>query len=389
MGNPLKIPVSDRLKGTEEYYFSQKLREIEALKASGKEIINLGIGGPDLPPAAEVIEALQTEAAKPTTHSYQPNKGTAMLRGAFAEWYGTRYGVALDAATQVLPLMGSKEGIMDVCMAYLNQGDKVLIPNPGYPAYRSAVSLSGGVCVEYKLEEEKGWMPDFEAMKQAGIEGVKMMIANYPHMPTGTIPTDELFRRMIDFARENNLLILHDNPYSFIRNPEPRSILAVEGAIEVAVELNSLSKSHCMAGWRVGMLAGAKERIDETLRFRSNMDSGMFYPVQVAAAKALALPDEWYDGLNRHYYERQGYARNIMDILGCTYAPDQAGLFVWGRLPKGGGDGYACSDRILYDCGVFITPGGIFGSQGENYIRISLCAPVDVFKKAVVKISDR
>ncbi len=337
-----------------------------------------------MPPHASVIETLAREAARPNTHSYQPNKGTALLRGAFSDWYADRYGVFLDPASEILPLIGSKEGILDICMTYLNPGDRVLVPNPGYPTYRSAVALAGGVCVDYVLNEESGWLPDFEALERE--EDIKMMLVNYPHMPTGVLPTEALFERLVRFAHEKNILLVHDNPYSFVRNPRPMSLLAVEGAKEVVVELNSLSKSHNMAGWRVGMIGGKRERIDEILRFRSNMDSGMFYPMQAAAAVALSLGEEWYKSLNDTYYSRQSAAEAVMDAIGCTYAPNQAGLFIWGKLPQGAGDCYTYSDKILYDCGVFITPGGIFGSQGEQYMRISLCAPEEVFEKSLRKI---
>lgn len=370
-----------------EYFFSRKLREIDEMRAAGKEVINLGIGGPDLPPAPSVIETLCRESVKPNTHSYQPNKGTLMLRKAFSDWYRTQYGVELNPATEILPLIGSKEGILNICMTYLNKGDKVLVPNPGYPTYRSAVTLAGGACVDYVLDEANDWLPDFDALDDLAFdEGVKMMLINYPHMPTGKLPTPELFERLVQFAQEHNILIVHDNPYSFIRNDKPMSLLSVEGAKEVVIELNSLSKSHNMAGWRIGMIGGKKERIDEILRFRSNMDSGMFYPMQAAAAEAMSLGSEWYKQLNDTYYSRQAKAYAIMDAIGCTYAPDQAGLFVWAKLPDGEGDCYTYSDKILYECGVFITPGGIFGSQGERYLRISLCAPEEVFEKSLKKI---
>jgi aspartate/methionine/tyrosine aminotransferase len=386
---PFDITPSGRLSGVSEYFFSRKLSEIEQMRAAGKEVVNLGIGGPDLPPHPAVIETLARETARENTHSYQPNKGTALLRGAFGRWYGERYGVALDPATEILPLIGSKEGILDICMSYLNPGDHVLVPNPGYPTYRSAVALAGGVCVDYVLGEATGWLPDFEALDTAARQGgVKMMLVNYPHMPTGTLPTLALFERLVAFAREHAILLVHDNPYGFIRNPRPMSLLSVAGAREVVVELNSLSKSHNMAGWRVGMIGGRKERIDEILRFRSNMDSGMFYPVQAAAAAALALGDEWYASLNDVYYSRQAAAGAVMDAIGCTCAPDQGGLFIWGRLPEGAEDSFAYSDGILRECGVFITPGGVFGSQGDRYMRVSLCAPVEVFEHSLQKIEN-
>lgn len=385
--SPMKMQVADRLSGVGEYYFSKKLREIDQMRAAGKDIISLGVGGPDQPPHPKVIARLAAEAAKPNTHAYQPYKGTAILRNAFARWYGRFYGVTLDPESEILPLIGSKEGIMHVCMTYLNPGDKVLIPNPGYPTYRSAATIAGGVCVDYLLHEANGWMPDFDEIERQGLDGVKIMIVNFPHMPTGAAPREGLFRDLVAFARRNGILLLHDNPYSFIRNEHPESLLATEGAKDVALELNSLSKSHSMAGWRIGMLAGAKERIDEVIRFKSNMDSGMFYPMQAAAAEALDLDEEWYRDLNRIYREREVIGFELLDLMGCSYAKPQSGLFVWGRLPKGAGDCFEFSDKLLYGCGVFITPGGIFGSEGNNYIRISLCSPVEVLLRAKERIA--
>lgn len=385
--SPMKMQVAGRLSGVGEYYFSKKLREIDQMRAAGKDIISLGVGGPDQPPHPKVIARLAAEAAKPNTHAYQPYKGTAILRNAFARWYGRFYGVTLDPESEILPLIGSKEGIMHVCMTYLNPGDKVLIPNPGYPTYRSAATIAGGVCVDYLLREENGWMPDFDEIERQGLDGVKIMIVNFPHMPTGAAPREGLFRDLVAFARRNGILLLHDNPYSFIRNEHPESLLATVGAKDVALELNSLSKSHSMAGWRIGMLAGAKERIDEVIRFKSNMDSGMFYPMQAAAAEALDLDEEWYRDLNRIYREREVIGFELLDLMGCSYAKPQSGLFVWGRLPKGAGDCFEFSDKLLYGCGVFITPGGIFGSEGNNYIRISLCSPVEVLLRAKERIA--
>lgn len=385
--SPMKMQVAGRLSGVGEYYFSKKLREIDQMRAAGKDIISLGVGGPDQPPHPKVIARLAAEAAKPNTHAYQPYKGTAILRNAFARWYGRFYGVTLDPESEILPLIGSKEGIMHVCMTYLNSGDKVLIPNPGYPTYRSAATIAGGVCVDYLLREANGWMPDFDEIERQGLDGVKIMIVNFPHMPTGAAPREGLFRDLVAFARRNGILLLHDNPYSFIRNEHPESLLATEGAKDVALELNSLSKSHSMAGWRIGMLAGAKERIDEVIRFKSNMDSGMFYPMQAAAAEALDLDEEWYRDLNRIYREREVIGFELLDLMGCSYAKPQSGLFVWGRLPEGAGDCFEFSDKLLYGCGVFITPGGIFGSEGNNYIRISLCSPVEVLLRAKERIA--
>lgn len=383
---PMKIETAERLAGVGEYYFSTKLREIDQMRASGKEIINLGIGSPDMPPHPDVIATLSAEAAKPNNHAYQPYKGAAILRNAFSRWYKRSYDVTLDPETQILPLIGSKEGIMHICMTYLNKGDKVLIPNPGYPTYRSAATIAGGDCVDYILKEKNGWMPDFEDIECRGVEGVKLMIVNYPQMPTGAAPKEGLFRDLVKFAKKHNILLVHDNPYSFIRTEKQESLLAAEGAMDVAVELNSLSKSHNMAGWRLGMIGGAKERINEIMRFKSNMDSGMFYPMQAAAATALDLGPEWYRELNALYFKRQDIAYRIMDAIGCTYDPKQVGLFVWGRLPEGEGNCYDFSDKILYGCGVFVTPGGIFGSEGEQYIRISLCAKEEVLERSLEKI---
>lgn len=383
---PIQVKPAGRLEGVGEYYFSKKLREIDEMRAAGKEIINLGIGSPDRPPHPEVIARLAAEAARPGNHAYQPYKGAAVLREAFSRWYGERYGVALDPVSEVLPLIGSKEGVMHVCMTYLGPGDRVLIPNPGYPTYRSAATIAGAACVDYKLRESNGWMPDFAEIERQGLEGVKMMIVNYPHMPTGAAPKEGLFRELVAFAKKHGILLLHDNPYSFLRNPHPASLLSAEGAMDVAIELNSLSKSHSMAGWRIGVIAAAKQRIDEIIRFKSNMDSGMFYPMQAAAATALSLGDEWYDDLNALYRRREAKAFELLDLAGCTYDPVQAGLFVWGRLPEGAPDCYAFSDRVLYGCGVFLTPGGIFGSEGERYIRISLCATEETLQRSIDKI---
>lgn len=386
---PIQIALAGRLSGVGEYYFSKKLREIDQMRTAGQDIISLGVGGPDQPPHPKVIARLAAESAKPGTHAYQPYKGTAILREAFARWYNRFYGVTLDPVTEVLPLIGSKEGIMHVCMTYLNPGDKVLIPNPGYPTYRSAATIAGGVCVDYLLREQNGWMPDFAEIERGGLDGVKIMIVNFPHMPTGAAPREGLFRDLVAFARKHNILLLHDNPYSFIRNEHPESLLATDGAKEVALELNSLSKSHSMAGWRIGMLAGAPERIDEVIRFKSNMDSGMFYPMQAAAAEALDLDEEWYRSLNAVYREREVKGFELLDLIGCSYAKPQSGLFVWGRLPEGAGDCFEFSDKLLYGCGVFITPGGIFGSEGNNYIRISLCSPVEVLERAKQRIREK
>ena len=377
------IETAHRLEGIGEYYFSQKLREIDSLNQQGKSIINLGIGSPDQPPHPSVIATLQLESSKTTTHAYQNYKGSPILRNAISSWYANWYGVQINAETEVLPLIGSKEGIMHLCMTYLNAGDKVLVPNPGYPTYRSAVKLAGGECVDYELVAENNWEPNLEAI---ATQGVKMIFVNYPHMPTGQLPSDEFFNKLIIWAKEHNILVIHDNPYSFILNQTPKSLLAVPGAMEVVVELNSLSKSHNMAGWRVGMLVGAANRINEVLRFKSNMDSGMFLPIQLAAATALGLGKDWYESINQVYGQRRLKVFQLLDLLACKYATTQVGLFVWAKVPDDCEDGYVLSDKVLYKANVFITPGGIFGSAGQKYIRVSLCATEEKIEESIGRV---
>jgi LL-diaminopimelate aminotransferase len=377
-----------RLDGIGEYYFSQKLREIDELNKQGKNVINLGIGSPDLPPHPDVIRVLQEESAKPNVHGYQSYKGSPALRGAIAAWYRQWYGVELNPDTEILPLIGSKEGIMHICMTYLNEGDGALVPNPGYPTYRSAVKLAGGECVEYGLTEAGGWYPNFEELEKVVTRhgSIKLMWVNYPHMPTGQVPDKGLFERLVAFGKKHGILICHDNPYSFILNEHPMSLLSVPGAKEVVIELNSLSKSQNMAGWRVGSLSGAKERIDEVLRFKSNMDSGMFLPVQLAAAKALSLGKDWYDGVNAVYRERRTKVFELLELLNCEFSREQVGLFVWAKIPGKYKDGYAVSDAALYGTGVFITPGGIFGPAGDGYVRVSLCSTKEKLQESIDRI---
>ena len=380
------MQVANRLQNINEYYFSQKLREIEVMNSQGEAVINLGIGSPDGPPHPSVVEVLHSESSKPNVHAYQGYKGVKVLRDGIAAWYSKWYGVALNADAEVLPLIGSKEGIMHICMTFLNEGDVALVPNPGYPTYRSAVQLAGATCLDYELKEEQDWMPDFEALEREDLSKVKLMWVNYPHMPTGQLPTKDLFQQLIRFGKKHNILICHDNPYSFILNETPASILAVEGAKEIALELNSLSKSHNMAGWRVGMLAASKENIDAVLRFKSNMDSGMFLPLQLAAAQALTLGKDWHDGLNAIYAKRRQKAFQLLDVLQCTYSKSQAGMFVWAKIPTAYSNGFELSDTVLHKARVFITPGGIFGSAGASYIRVSLCSSESVFDLAIQKI---
>jgi Aspartate/tyrosine/aromatic aminotransferase len=382
------IKTANRLEGIGEYYFSKKLREIDELNKLGKNVINLGIGSPDLPPHPDVIKVLQEESAKPNVHAYQSYKGSPVLRKAMSEWYEKWYGVSLNPDTEILPLIGSKEGIMHICMTYLNPGDEVLVPNPGYPTYRSAVALAGGVCVDYELNEAGGWEPDFDAIDRLVKDSgkIKLMWINYPEMPVGKLPSASLFEKIVAFGKKHKILVCHDNPYSFILNDQPASLLQVAGAEDCVIELNSLSKSHNMAGWRLGMLCGAKERIDEVLRFKSNMDSGMFLPLQLAAAKALSLDKSWYDSVNEVYRKRRAKVFELLDYLECTYDKDQVGMFVWAKIPAAYESGYALSDEVLQKAFVFITPGGIFGSAGNGYVRVSLCSTEEKFAESLGRI---
>jgi LL-diaminopimelate aminotransferase len=382
------MKTSKRLEGIGEYYFSKKLREIEELNRQGKQVINLGIGSPDLPPHPDVIKTLQEEAAKPNVHAYQSYKGSLVLRKAISEWYKRWYGVELDADSEILPLIGSKEGIMHICMTYLENGDKVLVPDPGYPTYQSAVKLAGGKCITYDLKEKNNYEPDLKKIEKNKLGKVKLLFVNYPQMPTGQLPATGLFEKLVAFAKKHELLIVHDNPYSFILNDNPASILSVEGAKDCAIELNSLSKSHNMAGWRVGMLCGAKERIEDVLRFKSNMDSGMFLPVQLAASKALSLGKDWQEEVNRTYRARRNKVFELLDQLECVYSSSQAGLFVWAAVPRNYKDGYVLSDEVLYKAGVFITPGGIFGKAGKNYVRVSLCSTEEKINESIERIKN-
>lgn len=386
--------VAKRLQGINEYYFSQKLREIEAMNKAGKDVINLGIGSPDLPPHPEVIRILQEESLKPNNHAYQSYKGSAILRNAIAAWYQRQYGVTVDPETEILPLIGSKEGIMHICMTYLDAADAALVPNPGYPTYKSAVELAGGTVISYDLTAHNNWMADVAVLaetirsyeSQTGNGKVKLMFVNYPHMPTGQLPLAETFHQLVAFAAAHDVLLVHDNPYSFILNKHPQSILLSPDAKNHVIELNSLSKSHNMAGWRLGMLIGAKERIAEVLTFKSNMDSGMFLPVQLAAAKALELGDEWHNELNAVYQQRQTLVFDLLDLLGCNFSRTQAGMFVWASIPSTYTSGYDLSDEVLQHANVFITPGGIFGSNGNAYVRVSLCSTVEKISNAISRI---
>ena len=380
------MKTSKRLAGIGEYYFSQKLREIDELNKAGKNVINLGIGSPDLPPHPDVIKVLQEESAKPNVHAYQSYKGSPVLRKAISDWYKKWYTVELDPDSEILPLIGSKEGIMHICMTYLDKGDEVLVPDPGYPTYKTAVKLAGGKCVEYKLREKNNYEPEFAKLEKRKLKKVKLMFVNYPQMPTGQLPSKGLFEKLVAFAKKHKIFLIHDNPYSFILNDAPMSLLSMEGAKDHVIELNSLSKSHNMAGWRIGMLCGAKERIEEVLRFKSNMDSGMFLPVQLAAAKALTLGLEWHEQVNTVYKKRREKVFELLELLECKFSKEQAGMFVWAKIPSTYKDGYVLSDEVLYKSNVFITPGGIFGSAGAKYIRVSLCSQGEKIEKAIQQI---
>ena len=383
------IKAAKRTESVREYYFSMKLKEIarmnaERLAIGDEPVINLGIGSPDGMPPTEATDALCESACQPGNHAYQSYIGLPELRSAFAGWYARWYGVELDPATEIQPLVGSKEAILLISLAFLDKGDKVLVPDPGYPTYSSASKLVEADIVTYDLCEENGWWPDFDALEKMDLEGVKIMWTNYPNMPTGAPASEELYSRLVDFGRRHGILICNDNPYSFILNDKSLSILSVPGAKDCCLELNSLSKAHNMAGWRIGMVAAEPDVIREILKVKSQMDSGMFKPLQLAAVQALAQGPEWFAALNEEYRRRRVLAGEIFDMLGVEYDHDSTGMFLWGRT--GSVSGQQLSDRILYEAGVFITPGFIFGKNGERYIRISLCAKPQVLKRAAEKI---
>ncbi len=382
------IKPANRTLSVKEYYFSIKNKEIAKLNveraAKGLEpVINLGIGSPDGSPSAAAVEALCETAHRPGTHGYQSYVGIPELRQAMADWYAKWYGVQLDPATEIQPLMGSKEGILLLSLAFLNPGDKVLVPNPGYPTYTSSTRMCEAELVTYDLVEANGWYPDFEALEAMDLTGVKLMWVNYPNMPTGAPARMDVYEKLVDFARRHGILLVNDNPYGFVLN-KPTSIFSVPGARECCLEMNSLSKSHNMAGWRVGMMLGDADTIKELLKVKTQMDSGMFRGIQEAAIAALYADESWYTELNVEYKKRQAVARRIMDTLGCKYDTEAGGLYVWARVPEGEAKDW--SDRILYNAGVFLTPGFIFGSNGAHHLRISLCANVPTLEKALERI---
>ncbi|HBY01185.1 MAG TPA: aminotransferase, partial [Rikenellaceae bacterium] len=368
----MKINPAKRTETVQEYYFSRKLKEIAEIKSRGINVINLGIGSPDTPPSASTIEKLIESSKNPKNHGYQSYNGIPELRNGLADWYKKYFNVELNPKNEILPLMGSKEGIMHISMAFINEGDEVLVPNPGYPTYQSVSNLVGAKIRYYKLKEENNWLPDIEELEKENLDNVKLMWVNYPNMPTGAGSTKELFQNLVDFGLRNNILICNDNPYSFILNDSQLSILEAKGAKEIALELNSLSKSHSMAGWRIGMVAGNEEYINTILKVKSNMDSGMFLPLQQAAVEALKNPEQWFNQNNEVYGERREIVFEILDLLKCKYIRDQTGLFVWAKISDEFENGEKLSDYILKIANVFITPGSVFGSNGDSYIRISL-----------------
>ncbi len=375
------IPIAKRLNDVKEYYFSKKLREVRSLISQGKPIINLGIGSPDLRPPQEVINALNDS----NIHGYQNYQGIPELRHAIAKFYQKHYSVSLQEKNEILPLMGSKEGILHISMAFLNESDEVLIPNPGYPTYASVTKLVQAKPVSYHLTEENNWFPDFEALEKLDLKKVKIMWVNYPHMPTGSSASDELFRNLISFAKKHQILIVHDNPYSFILNKNPKSILSFKGAKNVAIELNSLSKTFNMAGWRVGMALGKSHYLDAVLKVKSNMDSGMYYGIQQGAIAALNLSDGWFDQINDIYNKRREIVWKICDELKCTYDKNSNGMFVWAKIPVGKSS-IEITDDLLYKYDVFVTPGTVFGTNGEGYIRFSLCVIEEKIQEVLTRI---
>lgn len=380
------IQPAQRLESVSEYYFSRKLKEVADMNAAGMQVISLGVGSPDMPPSEETVETLCTEAHNPDGHGYQPYVGIPELREAFSRFYKRWYGVVLDAKSEIQPLIGSKEGILHVTLAFVNPGEQVLVPNPGYPTYTSLSRLLGAEVVHYDLKEENGWTPDFDALERMDLSRVKLMWTNYPNMPTGANATPELYERLVDFARRKGIIIVNDNPYSFILNDHPLSILSVEGAKDYCIEFNSMSKSHNMPGWRIGMIAANPTFISWILKVKSNIDSGMYRAMQLAAVKALDAEADWYEGNNANYSARRNTAGAIMDALGCTYDKNQVGMFLWGRIPDHYTDVEELTERVLHEARVFIVPGFIFGSNGSRYIRISLCAKNDKLEEALKRI---
>lgn len=382
------ITPANRVGSVQEYYFSKKLKEVAEMNAAGKNVINLGVGSPDLPPSEQTIETLCEHARKANEHGYQPYVGIPELRKGFADWYKTWYDVDLDPKTEIQPLIGSKEGILHISLAFLNPGDGVLVPNPGYPTYSSVSKLVEARLIPYELKEELGWQPDFEELEKMDLSNVKLMWTNYPNMPTGANASVELYEKLVAFGRKHGIIICNDNPYSFILNEHPLSILSIPGAKEICIEMNSMSKAHNMPGWRMAMLASNAQFVQWILKVKSNIDSGQFKPMQYAAVEALSAKKDWYDNMNRVYRSRRDLAGQIMRTLGCEYDENQVGMFLWGRIPDSAESGEAIANKVLYEANVFLTPGFIFGSRGERYIRISLCCKNETLEEALKRIEN-
>ena len=382
------ITPANRVGSVQEYYFSKKLKEVAEMNAAGKNVINLGVGSPDLPPSEQTIETLCEHARKANEHGYQPYVGIPELRKGFADWYKTWYNVDLDPKTEIQPLIGSKEGILHISLAFLNPGDGVLVPNPGYPTYSSVSKLVEARLIPYELKEELEWQPDFEELEKMDLSNVKLMWTNYPNMPTGANASVELYEKLVAFGRKHGIIICNDNPYSFILNEHPLSILSIPGAKEICIEMNSMSKAHNMPGWRMAMLASNAQFVQWILKVKSNIDSGQFKPMQYAAVEALSAKKEWYDNMNRVYRSRRNLAGQIMRTLGCEYDENQVGMFLWGRIPDSAESGEAIANKVLYEANVFLTPGFIFGSRGERYIRISLCCKNETLEEALKRIEN-
>ena len=382
------ITPANRVGSVQEYYFSKKLKEVAEMNAAGKNVINLGVGSPDLPPSEQTIETLCEHARRANEHGYQPYVGIPELRKGFADWYKTWYDVDLDPKTEIQPLIGSKEGILHISLAFLNPGDGVLVPNPGYPTYSSVSKLVEARLIPYELKEELGWQPDFEELEKMDLSNVKLMWTNYPNMPTGANASVELYEKLVAFGRKHGIIICNDNPYSFILNEHPLSILSIPGAKEICIEMNSMSKAHNMPGWRMAMLASNAQFVQWILKVKSNIDSGQFKPMQYAAVEALSAKKEWYDNMNRVYRSRRDLAGQIMRTLGCEYDENQVGMFLWGHIPDSAESGEAIANKVLYEANVFLTPGFIFGSRGERYIRISLCCKNETLEEALRRIEN-
>ncbi|QCR23056.1 pyridoxal phosphate-dependent aminotransferase [Pontibacter sp. SGAir0037] len=382
------IPKAERLNHVQEYYFARKLAEVSALNAQGKNVINLGIGSPDMPPSEATIAAMKSSASQPSGHGYQPYRSLPALREAMATWYEATFQVQLNPATEVLPLMGSKEGVFHISMAFLNPGDKVLVPNPGYPAYATTARLAGAEPVYYNLSEENNWLPDKTELEELARQGVKLMWINYPHMPTGAQATAETLLWLAELARKHRFLLINDNPYSLVLpNTAPQSLLSIPDAMDCCLELNSLSKSHNMAGWRVGMVLGRQDYLDAILAVKSNIDSGMLQATQHAAIEALHNNDEWHLQRNNEYAGRRELVYRLLDMLECKYQKDAVGMFVWARVPDHVSDVEAYLDELLYEASVFLTPGKVFGSQGERFLRVSLCVTIPQLEESIKRIN--